>query len=82
MLTVTADDNVRVVEGDGKDTKYGGRLTIFEPFIIHLETGIKQSLGHFREKDMAQEVLERHLKDIHFSSSLKTDYNIQIINVI
>ena len=82
MLTVTADDTTRTIDGDEKGTKYGGDLTIFEPFIIHIDTGIRQSLGHFREKDMAQEVLDRHLKDIHFSSSLKKDYNIQIINVI
>jgi len=79
---VTADDNVRVVDGDEKGTKYGGDLTIFEPFIIHIETNIRQSLGHFRDKDMAKNVLEKHLKKIHFSSSIKKDYNIQIINVI
>ena len=72
---------LRTIDTNKKGTKYGGDLTIYEPWIIHIDRGVKESLGHYRDKEMAQEVLDKRLKETHFSSSLKRDYNIQIINV-
>jgi len=74
-------DGARVIDKDDIGTKYGGDLTIYEPWIIHIDRGVKESLGHYRDKDTAQEVLDQRLKETHFGASLKRDYNIQIINV-